>query len=219
MKNLIKKLFRIFNILNKRISNIIKIDELEKKKRTFDKIYWSKYFELDEDALKVELQEHSDIAKKCKLGIVEIGILFGDTSRVLAQSNISVPVYGIDPLIPDSMNSTLVGTQAAIKKNTEDLKNFHFINDFSFNVIKNWDYPFDYLFIDGSHIYEDVKKDFEDWYPKLAKGGIISLHDSTMFRGGQRYWEGPSRVADELIFDERLEFIKSKGRVTVFRKK
>lgn len=209
---------RIFNILKNRIRNIIKLDELEIKKRSFDKVYWSKAYSADEDALKVELIEHAEIARNCKSGIVEIGILFGDTTRVFAQSNSNVPVYGIDPLIPDSMNPTLVGTEDAIKKNTEGLHNFHFFKDYSYNVIKTWNKPFDYLFIDGSHIYEDVKKDFEDWYPKLAIGGIISFHDSTMNRGGQPYWEGPSRFADELIFDSRLKFVKSVGRLTIFQK-
>lgn len=213
-----KKLVRTFNIFKNRIRSINKLDELEIKKRTFDKVYWSKAYSTDEDALKVELIEHAEIAGNCKLGIVEIGILFGDTSKIFAQSNPNVPVYGIDPLISDSMNSTLIGTEDAIKKNTEGLSNFHFFKDYSYNVIKTWYKPFDYLFIDGSHIYEDVKKDFEDWYPKLAAGGIISFHDSTMNRGGQPYWEGPSRLADELIIASRLKFVKSIGRLTIFQK-
>lgn len=35
----------------------------------------------------------------------------------------------------------------------------------------------DFLFIDGSHAYEDVKKDFEMYAPLVKKGGIIALHD------------------------------------------
>ena len=198
--------------------NIYKKYKLEKKKRTFDIMYWSKSYSTDEEALKVELASHSEIARNCKLGIIEIGILFGDTSRILAQSSPDVPVYGIDPLIPDSKNSKLFGTEDVIKNNTQDLGNFHFFKDFSYNIVKTWDKPFDYLFIDGSHIYEDVKKDFEDWYPKLAVGGIISFHDSTMNRGGQPYWEGSSQFADELLLDSRLKYINSVGRLTIFQK-
>lgn len=32
----------------------------------------------------------------------------------------------------------------------------------------------DFLFIDGSHLYEDVKRDFELWYPHSR---IVALHD------------------------------------------
>ena len=33
------------------------------------------------------------------------------------------------------------------------------------------------LFVDGSHVYEQVKKDFINYYPKLRKGGILLGHD------------------------------------------
>lgn len=35
----------------------------------------------------------------------------------------------------------------------------------------------DFLFIDGDHTYEGVKKDFEIYAPFVKKGGIIALHD------------------------------------------
>jgi len=35
----------------------------------------------------------------------------------------------------------------------------------------------DFLFIDGDHSYEGVKKDFEMYSPLVKKGGIIAFHD------------------------------------------
>jgi len=35
----------------------------------------------------------------------------------------------------------------------------------------------DFLFIDGDHLYDGVKKDFEMYVPLVKDGGIISLHD------------------------------------------
>jgi predicted O-methyltransferase YrrM len=35
----------------------------------------------------------------------------------------------------------------------------------------------DFLFIDGDHTYEGVKKDFEMYSPLVGAGGIIALHD------------------------------------------
>lgn len=35
----------------------------------------------------------------------------------------------------------------------------------------------DFLFIDGDHTYEGVKKDFEMYSPLVKKGGIIAFHD------------------------------------------
>jgi predicted O-methyltransferase YrrM len=35
----------------------------------------------------------------------------------------------------------------------------------------------DYLFIDGDHTYEGVKRDFELYAPLVRRGGIIAFHD------------------------------------------
>lgn len=37
--------------------------------------------------------------------------------------------------------------------------------------------PLDYLFIDGDHRYEGVKKDFETYARLVRRGGVIALHD------------------------------------------
>lgn len=37
--------------------------------------------------------------------------------------------------------------------------------------------PLDYLFIDGDHTYEGVRKDFEMYSPLVRRGGVIAFHD------------------------------------------
>lgn len=37
--------------------------------------------------------------------------------------------------------------------------------------------PIDFLFIDGDHTYEGVKRDFEMYEPLVGDGGLIALHD------------------------------------------
>ena len=39
----------------------------------------------------------------------------------------------------------------------------------------------DFLFIDGDHSHEGVKKDFEMYSPLVRKGGIIAFHDIVPF--------------------------------------
>jgi len=35
----------------------------------------------------------------------------------------------------------------------------------------------DFVFIDGSHEYEDIKDDIQSWLPKVKRGGVLAGHD------------------------------------------
>lgn len=49
----------------------------------------------------------------------------------------------------------------------------------------------DFLFIDGNHNYEAVKRDFELYSPIVRKGGVIALHDIGYAEEGgvHRLWD------------------------------
>jgi predicted O-methyltransferase YrrM len=47
----------------------------------------------------------------------------------------------------------------------------------SLEQVKSITPELDFLFIDGNHMYEYVKKDFEMYSPLVKKGGIVALHD------------------------------------------
>ena len=55
----------------------------------------------------------------------------------------------------------------------------------------------DFVFIDASHEYNDVKKDILSWYPKIKKGGFIAGHDYTTF-------DGVKQAVDELIINKKM---------------
>lgn len=56
----------------------------------------------------------------------------------------------------------------------------------------------DFLFIDGSHEYEDVKNDLITWFPKVKKGGVMAGHDYT----GD--WKSVRKAVDEFSFEYNL---------------
>ena len=58
-----------------------------------------------------------------------------------------------------------------IRKNTHDVSTFEEVK----NVLDGQN--LDFLFIDGDHTYEGVKKDFEMYSPLVRKGGVIAFHD------------------------------------------
>jgi cephalosporin hydroxylase len=39
------------------------------------------------------------------------------------------------------------------------------------------DRPVDFLFVDGDHSYDAVKRDYELWSPLVRRGGLIAFHD------------------------------------------
>lgn len=147
---------------------------------------------------------------------IEIGVLNGDTSKFLLS--ICNKLTGIDPLIPDSMEASLIGSEDLIKQNTSS--NFTFIKDYSYNVSTLFlNESIDFIFIDGDHNYEAVKKDYEFYYPKIKNGGLIFFHDSRMNRGGASFHVGSSQFADEMIMnDKRVELIAEAFSLTCFRK-
>lgn len=187
--------------------------EIKEEKKGHSK-WETKYLSVNSD----ESAAHSELTRQCVLGIVEIGVLHGDTSR-LFLANSTVPVFGIDPIIPDSMMKSLHGSEESIRQKTREFGlRYHFIRDYSENVVGGFDFPFDYIYIDGDHNYSAVKRDWEQWFPKLAVGGIIVFHDSAVNRGGPGFWLDPSRLVDEIMFDPRLEYLKTIRAATFFRK-
>lgn len=47
----------------------------------------------------------------------------------------------------------------------------------SAEIGKHWPYPFDLVFVDGSHTDEGVRADIEYWVMRLRPGGVVLYHD------------------------------------------
>lgn len=61
-----------------------------------------------------------------------------------------------------------------------DLGVVNLIKAYSLDAVSNYeDNSLSFVFIDGSHQYEDVKADLLAWLPKVKSGGILSGHDYT----------------------------------------
>lgn len=159
-------------------------------------------------------------AKQAKRGIVEIGLLDGGNTREMGLVA-SVPIYGIDPLIIDSMSDSLIGSEEAIRSNMSFYKEFYFYKDYSYNVVKKWKHEFDFIWIDGDHTYNAVRKDFEDWFPLLEDGGYIAFHDSapvTSVESTHHGYEGPIKLVNELKNNNELKFIETQDSISLFKK-
>lgn len=71
------------------------------------------------------------------------------------------------------------------------------------------DESLDFVFIDASHEYEDVRDDITHWISKVKKGGILAGDD---YNSG---WEGVIKAVDETFGKEN---IKVKGPAWIYYK-
>ena len=63
-------------------------------------------------------------------------------------------------------------------KNFSNNPKVKIIRDYSVNAAKMFDDKyFDFVYLDGDHSYEGVKKDLDSWYPKLKKFGVMCGDD------------------------------------------
>jgi len=132
---------------------------------------------------------------------IEIGVLNGATSRHLLSIHKNLHLFLIDPFVRDSMEKSLIGSEKNVKENLKEYKGRYTLKkNFSSRVVSDFnDNEIDFVFIDGSHLYHDVKYDYELYYPKIKKGGKIFIHDSRMNRDGPKWHVGPSQFTDELV--------------------
>lgn len=95
--------------------------------------------------------------------IVNIGVFKGCSMHCFREGAPSATLYGIDIETYDTVRP--------------DILNALIINADSTKYHEQFDLPIHLLFIDGSHIPEDVMADADGWGPKVVIGGILAFHD------------------------------------------
>ena len=142
-----------------------------------------------------------DAAASLKKGstIVEIGSFRGRSAACfgLGRRDKSIKIYAIDTFAGNDKDFVR-GVQFKNKQFRTDfernmqrlkLENVFPVPGYSRVVGKTWRKKIDLLFIDGSHIYEDVKADFELFFPWVKPGGLVFFHDvDPVFPGVYKVW-------------------------------
>jgi predicted O-methyltransferase YrrM len=71
------------------------------------------------------------------------------------------------------------------------------IRDYSHEVVKRWDAPIAFLWIDGDHREESVSRDIADWIDRVAPGGFAGFHDTHPGHAGHG---GPRKALEKAGF-------------------
>lgn len=141
---------------------------------------------------------------------VEIGSWQGRSSVVLARglaAQANPTLYCVDPF-DSSGDAASAGDYAARAADAGPLRqNFvhnltaagvrdvvEILQGYSHQVAPGFARPIDLLFLDGDHSYEGVRRDFDDWAPKVRPGGYLCMHDVA-----HPVHDGPRRVVQERL--------------------
>lgn len=137
---------------------------------------------------------------------VEVGVAGGFFSeRILGHTEIDT-LYSIDPWSRGFDEPLDVAHTSTIELYLEALKRLRQFGSRSILYrLKSCDAAplfenesLDFVYIDGSHVYEDVRLDISIWWPKMKPGGIFWGHD---YSGN---CPGVMRAVDEFIRETGL---------------
>ena len=91
-----------------------------------------------------------------------------------------------------------------------------------YNNVKNFCPQYDFIFIDGDHSYDGVKKDFELYSTIMSENGIITIHDTYQSYHNKFVvtenskedfvpFDGPCKFIKELEGDEKWNLVNLKN--------
>ena len=140
-------------------------------------------------------------ARECSC-VVEIGVAEGASALVLREAmSPEGTLFLIDPFHLSRlpwMNCQRRAARAAVAGSNKG--RVVWIEQFSFDAVRDWSRPIDFLFIDGDHAEDGVMRDWREWSLFVRRGGRVAFHDARVFENG---WpgggDGPVRAVNQLF--------------------
>jgi predicted O-methyltransferase YrrM len=115
-----------------------------------------------------------------EMTMIEIGAYIGESTSIFAENFKSV--ISIDPhLNYQEIDVNIYVDFNIVKeeylKNISKYNNVTYINKASDDALSDILEKVDLVYIDGAHVYEQVKKDILNYMTLIKKGGILAGHD------------------------------------------
>jgi len=142
---------------------------------------------------------------KSELMGVEIGVYGGENVKSILKILPIKKIYLIDPYEKyenykeDALNNV---EQKAHKKLIKYKEKIIWIKKRSIDALKDIPNELDFVYIDGNHSYNFVKKDMKEYYKKLKIGGVLAGHD---IENGIELNDGVTRAFVEFVSENHLK--------------
>ena len=131
---------------------------------------------------------------------IEIGSHMGEGLQMLASTGLFNKIHVIEPFRGEEEFNEMFGwswdeVRAEWELNTRHFKDIIKLHEsYSYEIADNFiDGTIDFVYIDGEHSYEAVKRDIELYLPKIKDGGIIAGHDY------HESWPGVIKAVEEVL--------------------
>lgn len=166
------------------------------------------------------LKKHATGKKKA----LEIGTYMGVSASIIASSmDENGILYCVDPF-ESKNNKPHPGFLMASRelKRSNSFNKVRFLLGFSNDkkIIDQIPTGLDFVFIDGDHSYEGLKNDWSIILPRITKGGIVCLHDTTIpAKDPSRNFGSVDFFNDVIRADNNFELLETIYSMNVLLKK
>ncbi|HEY4109838.1 class I SAM-dependent methyltransferase [Puia sp.] len=153
---------------------------------------------------------------------IEIGVFEGVNTVIISQSmGSNGKTIGIDPFFKGRLGVCYHERIARLHLRRNKVhKDVQLIVKLSFEAVNDIQQQADFIFIDGDHSYDGIRKDWEVFPDKLKPGGVMALHDTTTIPADGGYVQDSVRYYNDVIrHDNRFEWLETVDRMNVLRKK
>lgn len=155
--------------------------------------------------------------------VVEIGVFEGFTTEILARSmSPKGKLYGIDPFFKGKLGvcyGELI-CKHYLKKNRL-LDRVVLIPKLSWEAVNDVKENIDFIFIDGDHSYEGLRRDWNDWSGKIIPGGCAALHDTQLSSNASTEKRMGSHIffEDAISRDTRFDIVEQVDSLNILRRR